>query len=680
MRKNIAFLLVCLSLFLWCDSVFSASNSDKWRILNDFTSRQYDIIFESDLQNFSNDYADVFSMSKQLDAYTSMYIDLEKEKEEVETKRAEILETISSLEESIATIDEDISNSLRKITQINTDIVKTKKEIETNSIEIDNLRVKIEENTSILLDYLVYIYKKSNTVYSWSDFDNIKSILLNEESIWDLVNDLYFKWIIQVTGKKLIDNHRKYMASLYLNKVSAEKQESELRWLRKQWIIEQKILQDKKKFKEEILESSKWEQSKYERYLEDKLKMENELKLKTIKEQIKVNLTRDNILWKYNCEYMDVSKNTVDSRLLQVRDPRCYSINKIILSENQLFQSEIDTSKWNPLEWPVNPIQWITAYYRDRWYEETFWAQHNAVDIRVPQWTYVEAPMDWYVMYMRKPDSLDYSYMAIKHYDWYITVYWHLSEILVDEFQFVQKWEIIAKTGWEYGTFWAWYVTTWPHLHFEVFKDKEYIDPLAILDLTYIKYQKLPEKYELKYAIDFRNRNGYEYANLSSNSKILKLEWKTEIERQQYLINNYAAAWFRDWDMWINQSLDWWIDPSFVMCIWLAESGLGKSLVSAYNVWNVGNNDRGDRKDYGSAKEWISAIVWTLNNKYFKDFNNMWMLSWGGRAELGLPWCWSAPTEYCYASSMNHWHNNMKRCLTHLKWVYVQDDYNFRFN
>jgi hypothetical protein len=28
---------------------------------------------------------------------------------------------------------------------------------------------------------------------------------------------------------------------------------------------------------------------------------------------------------------------------------------------------------------------------------------------------------------------------------------------------------------------------------------------------------------------------------------------------------------------------------------------------------------------------------------------------------------------------MEHWHNNMKRCLSHLKWVYILDNYNFRF-
>jgi uncharacterized membrane protein len=72
-----------------------------------------------------------------------------------------------------------------------------------------------------------------------------------------LINDLYFKGLIQVTGKNLIDTHRKFISELYLKKVALEKQEEELKNLRKQEIIEQKILKDKKDFKEKLLESSK---------------------------------------------------------------------------------------------------------------------------------------------------------------------------------------------------------------------------------------------------------------------------------------------------------------------------------------------------------------------------------------------------------------------------------------
>ena len=128
--------------------------------------------------------------------------------------------------------------------------------------------------------------------------------------------------------------------------------------------------------------------------------------------------------------------------------------------------------------------------------------------------------------------------------------------------------------------------------------------------------------------------------------------------------------------MWIDEALDWNVDPSLIMCIWLAESWLGKNLTTAYNIWNVWNNDRWDRKWFDNARQWVYSIIYTLNGKYLWKYNSLAELSWAWRKEVWLQKCWVWWP--CYATDEDHWHNNVKRCLTHLKWVYVPDDYNFR--
>ncbi|MDR3150648.1 MAG: hypothetical protein LBU14_03415 [Candidatus Peribacteria bacterium] len=75
---------------------------------------------------------------------------------------------------------------------------------------------------------------------------------------------------------------------------------------------------------------------------------------------MKLTTTRNRILEKYDCKYVDIIKNTIEARVMQIQNPKCYSINRIIISENQLVvqnSSGSKVSEANPLTWPVNPIE-----------------------------------------------------------------------------------------------------------------------------------------------------------------------------------------------------------------------------------------------------------------------------------------------------------------------------------
>lgn len=656
------FILILLLLPLTL--VNALSNSQKGAILDNFKDKQYDLLFESDLWWFSKEYSDIFDISKKVGLYENIWNKVEEQRLEIEGKNNALLEKITSLTESINQIDIDIDNAMIKVDKINKNVIQIKNEIEVNQQTIGILKKKISENMDILLEYLIYIYKKWNTVYEDTEIDNLKSILLNEENISDIIDDLYFKWIIQVAWKQLIDNHRKYISELYLKKVDLEKQEVDLKKFRKLWIIEKKVLDEKKAFKERILEVSKWQQSYYKKFVYDKLEIEKTLQLKALREKIKFNSIRNNILKKYNCEFVDISKNTVESRALSWK---CLDINKMIYSESQL--SEFKTDWYNFFNWPVEPTKWISSYFHDPEYTKDFWSEHEAVDIATEQWTPIKAPADWYVVFIEKPDSQDYAYVALKHYNWYMTIYWHISNVFVKEFDYVRSWEVFAQTGWEFGTLGAWFFTTWPHLHFEVFQDKEYIDPFTVLDLSYIQFANLPEKYRFKYYSDFKINKWYEYKNKTENSRVFKLDWTNEIERQKDLISKYAVWSFNNWQMWIDESLDWNIDPSFVMCIGLAESTLGKNLKTPYNIWNVWNTDSWATKTFPNAQSWLYWMIKTLNNKYLSQYNEVRQLSRYWNKDMNKP---------IYASSPDNWHNNIITCLSHLKWTYVPDDYNFR--
>jgi hypothetical protein len=344
---------------------------------------------------------------------------------------------------------------------------------------------------------------------------------------------------------------------------------------------------------------------------------------------------------------------------------KCIELNKVIYWESKL--QKLNYIWINPFKWPLTPTYWVTAYFQDKEYKDQIWWDHNAVDIRASQWTSVKAASDWYVIYLNPPTSDAYSYVAIKHSDWYVTVYWHLSEVLVRQYDFVKEWEVFAKSWWEYGTKWAWYLTTWPHLHFEIFKNRDYVDPLEFLDTSYITFADLPEKYKYKFYNDYKMRKWFEYEDVTKSKRWLKIDWLTEVERQKSLLEKYAIWWFRDWNMWVEESIDGNIDPTFVMCIGIAETGLWKHTKTANNVWNVWNTDSWATKVMWSVREWIRSMVFTLNNKYLWKYDKI--------KELGR---YGNKTGSIYASSDFNWHNNITKCMSVIKQQYIPDDFNFR--
>lgn len=153
-----------------------------------------------------------------------------------------------------------------------------------------------------------------------------------------------------------------------------------------------------------------------------------------------------------------------------------------------------------------------------------------------------------------------------------MTVYGHVSEVFYERFQFVAAGTVFAKSGGAPGTPGAGVMTTGPHLHFETYKNRESVDPLRFLDLTYLRYESLDVKYRYKFVQDLKARYGRR-ANLDGKDSFA-IAGEDEIERQRNLLGKYAAPDFKDWNVWTEEAVSAKIDPSFLMCIGLAETGI----------------------------------------------------------------------------------------------------------
>lgn len=130
-------------------------------------------------------------------------------------------------------------------------------------------------------------------------------------------------------------------------------------------------------------------------------------------------------------------------------------------------------SQRQPFIWPSEGI--LTSYFGPR-YDVPSWASsnHGGIDIAVYTGTPVKAtrggvviaPTGWY---------MGYGYaVIIQHDSGYVSLYGHLSKILVKRGQRVEQGDIIARSG-STGN------STGPHLHFEIRLNDVKQDPLMYL-------------------------------------------------------------------------------------------------------------------------------------------------------------------------------------------------------
>ncbi len=582
----------------------------------------------------------------------------------LEYKKTWVLQRIFSLEKTIKKLNKDIEQLLLKIKITNKNIIYTNNNIWKTKKEILLLKEKLTKNKEVLIKYIVYIYKQENRIYSNEKVDIVRALLLNKKTIWEMISEQNYSRILEITGQRILFERKKILRNYFVAQIKLNQKLSRLKVLKRNIIISKGMVEDKKKFKEELLEISKWKEEVYSKLIWEKIQAEQKLKSFILKEKIKFDNIKRSLFKEYWCRFVDLNYKS-EANLIWM-EPQCIKLNKMIYAEKKL-QTYYKKGRF---DWPVEPLRWVSAYFKDPDYLRVVGWTHYAVDIRAYQGTSIRAPADWYVVFLKSPINRSYAYLAIKHADWFYTIYGHISKSFVKPYQYVKDWQLIALTGWAVWTKWAWLLTSWPHLHFEVVKWKTHVDPLNYLDLTHLSQEQIPaDKYIDKYMKDYKQRYNREVSNKKElfNMKSFHLEWNTEVERQKYLLRKYAWRSFKNWNAWVQASLDAEIDPSFTMCVWLAESSLWRNLTTGFNVWNVWNTDGWDRVTFSSAKEWISWMVKTFNNKYLGKYKKVSQLSryWNERWLI-------------YASSWVNWHTNIIKCMWELKQDYLKNDFEFR--
>lgn len=146
---------------------------------------------------------------------------------------------------------------------------------------------------------------------------------------------------------------------------------------------------------------------------------------------------------------------------------------------------------------------------------------------------------------------------------------------------------------------------------------------------------------------------------------------------EQYVLYNEIDTYLKSYkrspediknsvDLWVKYGLQEKIKPEVGVCIAVADTGLGDSLKTSYNIGNVGNTDSGQVQYMNSWEHGIESVFKTFNNGKYDNLSMIGELSGNGRIALGLVGCKQAT---CYATSVGpsgHWNGNVISCLRKL--------------
>lgn len=121
-----------------------------------------------------------------------------------------------------------------------------------------------------------------------------------------------------------------------------------------------------------------------------------------------------------------------------------------------------------PTAWPLTRPGFVTQSALE---DE---AGHPGLDIAVPSHSYIRAAAGGDVIEVGE-DSVYGRFVTLGHGDGYRTLYGHASTTLVEPGTRVRRNEVIALTG-STGR------SSAPHLHFEILRDGEPVDPLSLVD------------------------------------------------------------------------------------------------------------------------------------------------------------------------------------------------------
>lgn len=405
----------------------------------------------------------VFSQSP-FSTFATSIKEAQKEKDELEAKKADLEDTIASLEKEADDIVAYIEKLDEKLNELNAEIASLKQQIEKANGNLEQIKVDLAEAEETAQNQYDTMKKRIKYMYENGSQDYVE-VLLSANSISDLLNRFEYINKINEYDDNLLASYEETKALIAQKKEEQEEQIASLEKMQEELAVEQdgvERLSAKKteqlKEKNAKIKSSEAKVSAYESAIQEQEDLLEQLLEEERKRQEEEERRR---------KEEEERKRQEELKKQQAAQQQQSNSNSSSNSSNG--GNTIHTS--GSYCWPLNISGTITSNfgYRDA---PTAGASsyHKGIDIAAPMGTSVVAAKEGTVT-TASYQSAAGNYIMVYHGNSTYTVYMHLSAIHVSVGQKVSQGEVIGAVG-------STGVSTGPHLHFGVNVNGSYVNPL----------------------------------------------------------------------------------------------------------------------------------------------------------------------------------------------------------
>ncbi len=403
---------------------------------------------------------------------------LEQKVDKTKDKLNELNEEIISLNSQLGRIKRQSAITERKILDITGQILISENNIRKLLEQIEVKELELLDQRNSISDYMTLIYFHKNKFYyhNFSELNSLK-IILEKDYFSDALKEETYLQILEEVGGNIfaqLENTRNVL-QVKTNQVARER--AKLVILERSLEDERRNLAIQREGKQNLLTQTEGQKDVFQEMLLQSLDEQEK-----VKEELK--------FLSQNIEYLSM-KIEYAKQFITAED-----YEEILKIKEDFSNQNVQNKKYTFTIWPVSPRS-ISAYFIDAKYKRVFGVEHNALDIPQIHGTPILAP-DKGLVIKTVENGFGYSYVVLAHRNNLITLYGHVSAILVKEGEFVNVGQIIALSGGTIGSKGAGARTTGPHVHFEVHDNGKVVDPLDYLDLSilpieYIPVAKLPQ-------------------------------------------------------------------------------------------------------------------------------------------------------------------------------------------